>query len=377
MKVSTSLFVVILLLTALGLTSCTSPEAKSSNTINQREIGQVEGRPIYMYTLTNAGGMKAEIMNYGAILFSLEMPDRNGEMQDVTLGYATLDEYVANRKYFGATIGRYGNRIADGKFTLNGKEYTLAQNNGENHLHGGLKGFNKVVWDSEMLETEQAVGVRLTYLSPDGEEGYPGNLETTVVYRLTDTNELRINYTAVTDKPTPVNLTHHSFWNFSGDVERDILGHKLMLNADYYLPVDEGLIPTGEIRSVKNTPMDFRTPREIGSRIDKVDGGYDHNYVLNRSENPEALVLAADVYDPVSGRGMKIFTTEPGIQFYSGNFFAGEITGKDGKVYHKHDAFCLETQHFPDSPNQPEFPSTILRPGETYRHVCIHKFYVK
>lgn len=330
-----------------------------------------------MYTLANDAGIKANVMNYGAILFSLELPDREGRMEDVMLGYATLDEYVGSSKYFGATIGRYGNRIAKGKFTLDGREYILAVNNGENHLHGGLKGFNKVVWDSEAVRSERGTGVQLTYTSPDGEEGYPGNLRTTVVYWLTDDSELKIEYTAQTDKPTPVNLTHHSFWNLSGDVKRDILGHELMLNADSYLPVDEGLIPTGEIRQVKNSPMDFTSPMPIGSRIDQVPGGYDHTYVLNRRDDGQELILAADVYDPLSGRSMRVYTTEPGIQFYSGNFLDGTIVGKDNRAYNKYDAFCLETQHFPDSPNQPAFPSVILQPGQIYSHRCIYQFYVK
>jgi len=346
-------------------------------TISKGPLGQVEGKKIYMYSLTNANGIKAKIMNYGAILFSLEVPDCKGHIGDVTLGFATLDDYVKNHKYFGATIGRYANRIAKGKFKLNGRVYTLAKNNGQNHLHGGIKGFNKVVWNSEMVRTNNSVGVKLTYLSKDGEEGYPGNLTTTVTYTLNNKDELRINYEAETDKPTPVNLTHHSFWNLSGDVKRDILGHELMINADHYLPVDAGLIPTGEIKSVKGTPMDFTAPRAIGSRIKQVKGGYDHNYVLNRKVHEKGLILAARVCEPVSGRVMEIYTTEPGIQFYSGNFLDGTITGKNGKIYNKYDAFCLEPQHFPDSPNHPEFPSTILNPGQKYTQTSVYKFYTK
>ena len=357
------------------LPSCQNQKVSITSEVKKERLGEVDGQEIVMYTLTNANGLRARIMNYGAILFSLEVPDRSGHIEDVTLGYATLDEYVKNRKYFGATIGRYGNRIAKGKFPLNGQEYTLATNNGLNHLHGGLKGFNKVVWKSEPVTFRNATGLRLTYLSADGEEGYPGNLKCTVIYTLTNDNELKIEYDATTDKPTPINLTHHSFWNLSGDCRRDILGHELMLNADYYLPVDSGLIPTGEIKSVKNSPMDFTSPMPIGSRIAQVEGGYDHNYVLNHRSCDDGLILAARACDPASGRVMEVYTTEPGIQFYSGNFFDGSIVGKGKIAYDKHGAFCLETQHFPDSPNRPYFPSTILNPGQVYRHVCVYKFY--
>lgn len=361
----------------MSVASCANQKAQSVNRLTRQRIGQVDGKRIYIYTLINDTGIKAKIMNYGAILFSLEVPDGESRLEDVTLGYATLEEYVGSSKYFGATIGRYGNRIDKGKFMLEGREYTLSVNNGENHLHGGLRGFNKVVWDSKAIRSDQGIGVQLTYLSPDGEEGYPGNLRTTVAYILTRDNQLKIEYAAQTDKSTPVNLTHHSFWNLSGGVKRNILGHELMLNADSYLPVNEGLIPTGEIRSVKSTPMDFTSPVPIGSRIDQVPGGYDHTYVLNRRDDGRELILAADVYDSQSGRGMRVYTTEPGIQFYSGNFLDGTIIGKDNRVYNKYDAFCLETQHFPNSPNQPEFPSVILQPGQMYSHRCIYQFYIK
>lgn len=374
MKIKSWLLLVLCFVLGV-LSSC--QKTSFSQSVKKDLLGEVDGREIDIYTLTNSNGVRARIMNYGAILFSLEVPDRDGDIEDVTLGYATLDEYVKNRKYFGATIGRYGNRIAKGKFTLDGKEYTLATNNGENHLHGGIKGFNKVVWDSEIVRSNDSIGVKLTYLSTDGEEGYPGNLTTTVIYTLTDENELRIDYEAQTDKSTPVNLTHHSFWNLAGNSKRDILGHELMLNADRYLPVDSGLIPTGEIRAVKDSPMDFTKAMPIGSRIGMVPGGYDHNYVLNCQTHRKELLLAARAYEPDSGRVMEVYTTEPGIQFYSGNFFDGTITGKDDKVYDKHDAFCLETQHFPDSPNQSDFPSTILGPGQTYKHVCVYKFYTR
>jgi aldose 1-epimerase len=349
--------------------------AELKQSVTQSEFGTTpEGVNVDLYTLTNKNGLRARITNYGGILVSLEVPDRDGNLGDITLGYDKLDGYIANNPYFGALIGRYGNRIAKGSFTLDGVAYQLAKNNGENHLHGGLRGFDKVVWQAEPVETADAVGVKLTYLSPDGEEGYPGNLSCEVTYLLTNENELKISYTATTDKPTPINLTHHSYFNLTCG-KRDILGHELTLNADRYTPVDAGLIPTGEIAPVAGTPMDFTKPKTIGAEIDQVPGGYDHNYVLNKADSE--ISLAASVYEPDSGRVMEIYTTEPGIQFYSGNFLDGTITGKGGVVYAKHYGFCLETQHFPDSPNKPDFPSTILRPGETYRHETVHKFSAK
>jgi aldose 1-epimerase len=333
-----------------------------------------DGTAVEIYTLTNKNGLKARLMTFGAILVSLELPDRNGRLDDCVLGYDRLDGYVKNNPYFGAIVGRYGNRIAKGRFRLNGVLYTLATNNGENHLHGGIKGFDKVVWTAAPIKEANAVGVKFIYLSKDGEEGYPGNLNCAITYRLTNDNELAIDYEATTDKATPVNLTHHSYFNFTG-ARRDILSHELMLNADRYTPVDKGLIPTGELASVKGTPMDFATPMPIGSRIGQVEGGYDHNYVLNGGGG--TMALAARVVEPDNGRVMEISTTEPGIQFYSGNFLDGTITGKSGKVYQKHFGFCLETQHFPDSPNKPNFPSTILNPGQKYSTHTIHKFSVK
>jgi aldose 1-epimerase len=311
-------------------------------------------------------------MTYGATLVSLEVPDREGNFADITLGCDSLEGYLSASPYFGSTVGRYANRISKGKFTLDGVEYTLAQNNGENHLHGGIQGFDKVIWEAEPVRMEEAVGVKFVYLSKDGEEGYPGNLTSTVAYMLTDRDELRISYELETDKATPVNLTHHSYFNLAGQGNRDILDHELMIDADKYTPVDEGLIPTGEIRNVEGTPMDFTTPHTIGERIDQVEGGYDHNFVLRGDGG--TLILAARVYEPESRRVMQIRTTEPGIQFYSGNFLDGSITGKAGKVYHKHYGFCLEPQHFPDSPNKPNFPSTILRPGDRYMSLTVFKF---
>jgi aldose 1-epimerase len=341
--------------------------------IQRQEFGQLpDGQLVDMYVLTNGKGMEARVMTYGATLVSLSAPDREGNFTDITLGCDSLEGYLAAPPYFGATVGRYANRIAKGRFTLDGVEYTLATNNGENHLHGGIKGFDKVLWQAGTVRQEEGVGVKFVYLSKDGEEGYPGNLHCTVTYMLTDKGELRISYEAETDKPTPVNLTHHSYFNLAGQGNGDILGHELMINADQYTPVDAGLIPTGEIRDVAGTPMDFTTPHTIGERIAQVEGGYDHNYVL-RGGGGE-MALAARVREPRYGRVMEIYTTEPGIQFYSGNFLDGSITGKGGKVYYQYYGFCLEPQHFPDSPNKPNFPSTILRPGDTYRTQTIFKF---
>jgi aldose 1-epimerase len=353
-----------------------SQDAKGQSVMNSKKdtFGTLpDGREVHIFTLTNSHGITARIMNYGATVVSLEVPDRDGKTADIVLGRDSLEGYLKASPYFGSIVGRYGNRIAKGKFTLDENEYTLAVNNGENHLHGGLKGFDKRLWTAELLTG--AVGLRLTYVSQDGEEGYPGRLTATVIYELTDKNELKINYTAETDKPTPVNLTHHGYFNLSGQGTGDILGLELMLNADHFTPVDEGLIPTGEICPVADTPWDFTTAKPIGRDIDQVEGGFDHNFVL-RGEAGE-MNPAARLFDPVSGRLMEVQTTEPGIQFYSGNFLDGTITGKDGRIYQKHFGLCLETQHYPDSPNQPGFPSTILRPGETYRTQTIYIFSVK
>lgn len=368
---------------AAGFISCKSQKAtapEQTGGVTKMDIQKIsfgrlpDGTEIKLYTLTNKNGLWARIMTYGATLVSLETPDRNGKLADIVLGFDSLDGYLKANPYFGSTVGRYANRIAKGSFTLDGVTYPLAKNNGENHLHGGVKGFDKVVWTAEPVEGEGAVGVKLSYLSQDGEEGYPGNLSVTVIYTLTDENELRISYEATTDKPTPVNLTNHSYFDLAGQGIGDILGHELMLNADAYTSVDEGLIPTGEILPVVGTPMDFTSPKAIGARMAEVKGGYDHNFVLRGGGK---LKLAARVYEPTSGRVMEIDTTEPGIQFYTGNFLDGTITGKGGKIYNRHDGFCLETQHFPDSPNKPNFPSTILRPGEKYSSLTAYRFYSK
>jgi len=354
------------------------PEAKEKGkmgSIAKQSFGQTQdGMEVEMYTLTNANGIRAKISTYGGTLVSLELPDRDGNMSDVALGFDTFDGYLTSHPYFGVTVGRYANRIGGAKFTLEGKEYKLAANDGANHLHGGVRGLDKVLWNTSEVEAENGVGLRLAYISMAGEENYPGTLACIVTYTLTNNDELRIDYEAVTDKATVVNLTNHTYWNLAGQGNGDILSHELMIDADRYTPVDEGLIPTGEIRSVKG-PMDFTKPMAIGSRIDQVPGGYDHNYVLNSGGGE--LALCAKVYEPSSGRVMEILTTEPGVQLYSGNFLDGSITGKGGKVYEKHYGFCLETQHFPDSPNKPEFPSVVLRPGEEYSTTTVHKFYTK
>lgn len=368
----------------VGIAACTPPSTPASKAgVKKASFGATaEGVPVDLYTLTNASGMEVRAISYGGIILSLRVPDRAGKLGDVVLGYDAIDGYLKASPYFGSIIGRYGNRIARGRFTLDGKEYTLAANNGPNALHGGTKGFDKVVWRAEPFEKSEGVGVVFSYTSPDGEEGYPGKLEATVTYTLDDANTLSFDYRAVTDKPTPVNLTQHSYFNLAGDGQGDILGHELMLKASRFTPVDSTLIPTGEIRSVAGTPFDFTTPHTIGERIGTGDeqirfgGGYDHNFVLDRDAG-DSLQLAARVYEPTSGRVMEVSTTEPGVQFYSGNFLDGSITGKAGHVYRHRTGFCLETQHYPDSPNKPEFPSTILKPGEEYRSRTVYAFSVR
>ncbi len=348
-------------------------EGKTMLNVDKETYGELpDGRQVDLYTLTNANGLRVRLMNYGAITVSVEVPDRAGKLTDVTLGFDEFESWLSNKPHFGSTVGRYANRIARGQFTLDGQTYTLARNNGENHLHGGIKGFDKVFWEAKPVQTRDAVGVKFTYLSKDGEEGYPGNLNVTALYSLTNDNEFKAEFSATTDKPTVVNLAHHSYWNLAGAAGGDILGHELMLNAHRYTPVDAGLIPTGELKSVTDTPMDFTKPTAIGARIAQVEGGYDHNFVLRNQTG--RVALAARVFEPKTGRVMEIHTDQPGIQFYSGNFLDGTITGKGGVVYQKHHGLCLETQHYPDSPNKPHFPSVVLRPGEKYKHVMIHKF---
>jgi len=336
-----------------------------------------DGTSVDLYTITNAQGMEIRATNYGGIVVSLRVPDKKGNLDDIALGFDDLKGYLANTPYFGAIIGRYGNRIANGKFKLDGKEYTLSRNNGPNSIHGGLKGFNKVVWQGEPFQGPAGVGIILTYTSKDGEEGYPGNLKTKVTYTLTDKNEWIIDYEAVTDKATPVNLTEHTYFNLAGEGKGDVLGHILQLNSSRFTPVDQNLIPTGELRPVKSTPLDFTQPTAIGARIDadyeqlRLGRGYDHNFVIDRKDSDR--VLAARVKEPTSGRVLEVYTTEPGVQLYTGNFLDGTITGKQGHVYKQRFGFCLETQHFPDSPNHPDFPTTILRPGQTYHSRTIYK----
>jgi len=336
-----------------------------------------DGRAVEMYTLTNGNGLEMRVITYGGIITSLKVPDRTGQLGDIVLGFESLEGYLKDPPYFGAIVGRYGNRIAKGQFTLNGTTYKLATNNGPNHLHGGLKGFDKVVWNGVPGDSPEGVSITLTRTSADGEEGYPGALQASVRYTLTDKNELVVDYRATTDKATPVNLTQHSYFNLAAD-RSDILGHELTIHASRYTPVDDTLIPTGELAPVDGTPFDFRNPTPIGARISadnvqlKNGRGYDHNWVLDRTG--AGLQPAVRVVDPKSGRTLDIATTEPGIQFYSGNFLDGTITGKGGRVYRNRGGLCLETQHYPDSPNHSSFPSTILQPGQTYSSQTVFTF---
>ena len=356
---------------ALGVVGLSSQAAS----IKKQPFGKIQaGKQVELYTLTNSKGVVATITNYGGILTSLTVPDRAGKLGDVVLGFASAEAYVPNPPYLGALIGRYGNRIGGAKFTLDGVEYKLPQNDGKNTLHGGTKGFDKVLWTGK----EVPGGLELTYLSKDGEQGFPGNLSVKVIYSLTDDNELKIDYSATTDKDTVVNLTNHAYFNLAGQGDGDILGHLMMIHADRFTPVDAGLIPTGELRPVAGTPYDFRKPHAIGARINDKDEqlalgkGYDHNFVLNRKG--AGMELAARVVEAKSGRVLEVLTTEPGVQFYSGNFLDGTLKGKDGKVYKQRYGFCLETQHYPDSPNKPKFPSTELKPGQRYHTTTIYKF---
>ena len=349
--------------------------AVESGSLSKMIFGKTpDGTPVELYVLKN-GQITVKVMTYGAIITEIDTPDRNGKEGDVVLGFDSLEGYLGKHPYFGATVGRVANRIAKGKFTLNGQEYTLAVNDGPNTLHGGLKGFDKVIWKAEPISRPDGPSIKLTRRSPDGEEGYPGNLDVSVQFTVTEQNELKIEYTATTDKATPINLSNHSYFNLAGRTTEPVLGHELMLAADHYTPVDETLIPTGEIAPVAGTPLDFTKPTDIGARIKELKGeptGYDHNFVLN--SGGKSLALAVRVYEPKTGRVMELSTTEPGVQFYTGNFLDGTITGKDGIAYRQHHAFCLEAQHYPDSIHHANFPSAVLEPGKTYTQTTVYKF---
>ena len=366
----------------LAVASCNSnnedkkEDSESSKTtktgITKIDWGELDGKKVYLFTLTNAKGTEVKISNYGGTVTSFVTADKTGKSA-IIIGFDSLNNYLQKPPYFGALIGRYGNRIGNAKFTLDGKEYKLAANDGKNALHGGLKGFDKVVWDATVVN-DSLSSLTLNYISKDGEEGYPGNLKVIVKYTLTEDNELKIEYNAETDKATPINLTNHTYFNLSGDVSNTILNHTLMIDADHYTPVDSTLIPTGEIKAVKGTPFDFTSPKKIGRDIDSVKKGYDHNWVLNKKG--ASLQKVAVLSDSVSGRSLEVYTTEPGLQFYTGNFLNGKFINRDGKSINQHTALCMETQHFPDSPNKPNFPSTILKPGEKYHSETVYKVIV-
>lgn len=371
---------VLLLLGTSAVWTC-HVTAEAKPTMQKQRFGKTnDGRAVDLYTLSNKKGMEVAITNFGGIIVALRVPDRNGKTDDVVLGYDTLDGYLTNKAFFGAIIGRYANRIAHGKFTLDGVTYTLPKNDGDNTLHSGTEGFNKRLWTAKDISTTKGQALELTYRSADGEQGFPGNLSTKVVYTLSaEQNELTIAYSATTDKDTVVNLTNHSYFNLAGQGSGDILNHQVIIVGDRITPVDATLIPTGELRPVKGTPFDFTQATAIGSRIDqddpqlKLGRGYDHNWVLS-TQPTSTPVLAAEAYEPKSGRVLQVLTTEPGLQFYTGNFLDGTIRGKDGKVYNRRYAFCFETQHFPDSPNHPAFPTTELKPGQTYSTTTVFRF---
>jgi aldose 1-epimerase len=371
--------ITVMLIFFIATIAVSGLQAEAESKMQKQSFGKTEdGRQVDLHILTNQHGMETAITNYGGTVVTLKVPDRNGKLEDVVLGYDKLDDYAAGKAYFGAIIGRYANRIAHAKFRLDGVTYTLPKNDGDNHLHGV---FNKRVWTAKDVSSSAGQALELTYLSKDGEDGFPGNLSVKVVYALTGQNELKIDYSATTDKDTVINLTNHCYFNLAGQGNGDILQHQLMIRADRFTPVDANLIPTGELRSVKGTPFDFTTETAIGARVDqddqqlKLGRGYDHNWVLN-SGTASALSLAAQAYEPHSGRLLEVSTTEPGLQVYTGNFLDG-IRGKGGKVYNRRYAFCLETQHFPDSPNHPNFPSTVLKPGQSFRSTTVYRFSTK
>ncbi|XCF07420.1 aldose epimerase family protein [Tamlana crocina] len=394
MKVLKRSFFSILLLAFIGLiTYCKTLKkenqsetmdvpAEKTSAITKSEYGKMpDGTIVEQYVLKNANGVEMEVITYGGRITSLKVPNKDGESENVVLGFNNLDGYLGDNPYFGALIGRFGNRIAKGKFSLNGEVYSLATNNGPNHLHGGLKGFDRVVWSAEPIEGGERPALKLTYLSADVEEGYPGNLNVTVVYTLTNDNTLEVDYSATTDKATVINLTQHAYFNLTGDFSKDILNHEVAINAGAFLPVDGTLIPTGEIRKVAGTPFDFNSAKTVGKEINaeneqlELGNGYDHCWVLNGEKGN--LRLSASAFDKESGRFMEVFSTEPGMQFYTGNFLDGTLSTPSGGVYAKRSGFCFETQHFPDSPNQKDFPSVVLKPGETYTSKTSFKFSVK
>jgi len=372
-------FGVCFMLTSCGGSNSTATTATPDSTtaakkgITKASWGNYDGKDVFLFTLTNSKGNQVQISNYGGTVTHWTVPDKAGNKNSIVVGFDSLSGYLAHPPYFGALVGRYGNRIGNAQFTIDGKTYKLAANNGKNSLHGGLKGFDKQVWDAS-TESDSVPALTLKYLSKDGEEGFPGNLNVTVQYSLSDEDELKIEYSAETDKATPINLTNHSYFNLTGDVSNTILDESLQIKADNYTPVDTSLITTGKIEPVKGTPFDFTAPTKIGARINQVKGGYDHNFVLNSKDG--SLQLAAVLTDSISGRQLEVFTTEPGLQFYTGNFLDGQFKNHDGKPVNLHDALCMETQHFPDSPNKPGFPSAILKPGAKYHTVTVYKLSV-
>lgn len=380
MKINNTIVLATAGLSAACFIGCSTMSPHSNSSITKADFGKTpEGQAVEIYTLRNTKGTEARILTYGGIVQSLCVPDKNGKLADVVLGYDNLQGYLDKTPYFGALIGRYGNRIGGAQFTLAGQTYKLAQNNNGNSLHGGVKGFDKVVWKVEEAEVgKHGPELELSYVSKDGEEGFPGNLKVKAEYALTDNNELKLEFSATTDQPTVVNLTHHSYFNLAGQGKGDILGHVVYINADQTTPVDAGLITTGDFADVTGTPFDFRTPTTIGARINYPDKvlqygpGYDHNWVINKPLGK--FGLQARVVEPTSGRVMEVWSDEPGLQFYAGNFLDGTITGKGGAVYKIHDAFCMEPQHYPDSPNKPNFPSVELKPGQKYHNTIVYKF---
>ena len=369
-------FLISIFAITLVISSFKQKTATNSQSITKAEFGRLpDGQLADLYTLTNKNGLIMKVTNYGGTVTALSIPDKNGSLTDIVLGFDDIKGYLKATAYFGAIVGRYGNRIAKGKFEIDGATYTLAKNNGPNTLHGGIIGFDKVIWEATEVNDATGVGLKLHHLSKDGDEGFPGNLYVIVTYMLTNANEFRIAYEATTDKATPLNLTQHSYFNLAGAGNGDVLGHQVMIDAQRYTVVDSMLIPTGELRDVKGTPFDFTQPQAIGAKINELGGkpvGYDHNYVLNSGGTK--LALAARAMEPASGRVMEVYTDQPGVQFYTGNFLDGTITGKKGKVYKQYYGFCFETQKFPDSPNQPTFPNSVLKPGETYKSTTIYKF---